>query len=145
MGLWKKVKKKTNKGDLALRFTQRAMASKKMPKSIQKLEPYAGKLNDVVQRAGEKYADKYYYKGKSYIVDTITGKVNEKAGFDVAKEFDSPDVSSSGGGYTTTDYETTPTGLQPKVKGADETSVATSTLVLGALAVLFMASMMRKK
>lgn len=118
----------------------KAMQSKLMPTSVQKAGGLVSKAGSAYSQFGLNYAKQY---AKTYVGDKMGSGASEY--FETAQEYQSemPSVSS---GYNTTEYEETPIGLVPKVKGqADTTEVSTSTLILGGIALLFLASAFTKK
>lgn len=79
MGLWKKIKKKTNKGDLMLVASKKLVESKYMPKSVQKYGKSIDKLNAVTKRTGEMFADKFVNKYKALATEQAKAYGGEMA------------------------------------------------------------------
>lgn len=132
MGLSKKIKRIAKKaqviGNGSVKIAQSAGTLLNKDFNFQNLQKSGISLYQSVQQGAKDF------------LPAINGMVSGDASgaFEIANDF-----ASESKKYETTDYEVTDTGWKPavNVKGASETSVATSTLVMGAIGLIVLAKL----
>lgn len=157
MGLFKKIKKKVQKEaskpenwNVYAKMGHVAGSRLQKYKISKPIGDLAVNVSHKVGASSRDLAKSYAKKIAGQQVDKYTADYKQQYAPDLTtiksiKTIKNPaSVSSS---FESTEYKRTKSGLVPVVKsgGADETAVATSTLIFGAIAILFLASAFNKK